>query len=172
MDITTVNLLDLFVICVIAISAWAGVKQGLVRGSFELAGWILAAWFAYQLAPLVVDHFPFQKNNPRIQSVLVFGGIFVVVLLAAIMTGRVLHRILIANNSGLMDRLSGGVFGFVRGVFIVSALLLLMEYFDLDSFKWWKRSELVAYLEPVVEWLDDLIPKKIDIEFSVEDGLL
>jgi membrane protein required for colicin V production len=53
----------------------------------------------------------------------------------------------------MVDRVLGMLFGFIRGVVLVSLLAMLGTLVRLDDVRWWKKSELMPYAVDVSRWI-------------------
>jgi membrane protein required for colicin V production len=71
------------------------------------------------------------------------------------------------HQSGLsvmLDRLLGMLFGFMRGVVLVSLLAMLGVVVRLDEMHWWKKSELLPYAVDVSHWIKQFGQTALDSE--------
>jgi membrane protein required for colicin V production len=61
----------------------------------------------------------------------------------------------LVSKTGLSgtDRILGLVFGGLRGVLIVSAMIFFVDAFTgVENTQWWKSSQLIPEFKLVVEW--------------------
>ncbi|MGB5488001.1 MAG: CvpA family protein, partial [Lysobacterales bacterium] len=59
------------------------------------------------------------------------------------------------------DRLLGGVFGGVRGVALVLAMILFAGMTPLPQDPWWQQSRTIQSLMPLAEWSAQFLPDYI-----------
>ena len=66
------------------------------------------------------------------------------------------------------DRLLGGVFGGIRGLFIVVALILIAGLTPVTQDPWWQQSRSIQSLTPLAEWLEQFLPDYIQEHMEFE----
>lgn len=116
---------DIIIIIVLAILTILGLKRGLVKSLFPLIGIVLGIFLAGTFQNALADNLGFIDSEGTARIV-AFAIILVVVFLAAIIAGSIVHGILHMVLLGWVDRLGGAVFGFALGWFICSAVIVLL----------------------------------------------
>lgn len=120
---------DWVILAVIAISVAQAAMEGFFCQAFGIAGlvvgYLLAAWRYKQVAAWLEPHL----KSPWVGDIAGFLLIFVGVLIVAGILGRFSRWV--AKEAGLsfVDRLLGGVVGFVRGSLTVAIVLVAMTAF-------------------------------------------
>jgi len=109
-----------------------GFIKGLLSQIFSIAGVVFGVFLSYKYGILVSYLFPFSKNVSRIVS---YIGVFLVVYLAFFFTGFILKKFIKAIKLGWADRISGGVFGFVKAGFLIFILVFILKEFRIDLTK-------------------------------------
>lgn len=120
---------DWFIVLVLVLSAIGGLTQGFFRSVFSLSGLIiglvLAAWNYRVIAmPLM--------GLIRVEAVAnAVGFIAIALLVMGIcgIIGTVLHKMFKKIGLGCLDRLAGGVFGFLQGMLLVTLCILVAVAF-------------------------------------------
>ena len=127
------NWLDIVIIIVIAIPAILGLKTGIIKASFSLAGLILGV--------ILAGHYyvPFSEQlsalSPAIARIVAFAIILVGVWVIAILLSGLVERAVAMMLLGWVNRLVGAVFGFVVGAILCSALLAIwVKFLGIQSF--------------------------------------
>jgi len=160
------NWLDYTIITIIAISALISLMRGFIREALSLASWIIAFWvgltFAKNLSPML---------QPYIHSDSVRYGIaFFILFVATLLLGAFVNFLIthLVEKTGLSgtDRLLGVVFGFARGVLLVSIVLLAARMTSFPQDTVWQQSRLIPTLSPVETWLAQYIPKDISQDIA------
>ncbi|MCX7116577.1 MAG: CvpA family protein [Legionellales bacterium] len=150
--------IDYIIIAVIALSVLTGLFRGFIKELIALCIWILAIWLAMTYST-TVDFWLQSYIQDKTVRVIVS---FVSILLATILVGGLFNALLsfILRRSGLSgtDRLLGMGFGFVRGVFIVALLMLVINMTTLADKKYTSQSVLYSRFEPLVNWLGGYMP--------------
>lgn len=159
---------DWVIIAVLGLSVLLAVAQGFFFEMFSLGGavlgYVLAAWQYSQAAPWFE---PYVKSA-AIANAAGFFLIFAVVMLLAGIAGRITRWAMKEVGLRWMDRVLGGAFGLVRGLIVVTVIVLTMATFTPDS-KALERSELSRYFlitGKVVSWLAPL-----EVRQKFQDGI-
>lgn len=121
------NLVDLGVLGVLAVSALLGVARGFVRELLGVGAWIAAAYAALLYGPALVPFAERTIGNPDLADpaayIAVFLGVLIVLSIAANLIGRAVRFSLL----GGLDRVLGAVFGLARGAALVVAAYILVS---------------------------------------------
>jgi len=142
--------LDIVIIIVIAIPTILGLKTGIIKASFSLAGLILGV--------ILAGHYyiPFSEQlsalSPGIARIVAFAiilvGVWVIAILLSGLVERAVAMMLLGWVNrlvgavfgsmmllGWVNRLVGAVFGFVVGAILCSALLAIwVKFLGIQSF--------------------------------------
>ena len=155
---------DWAILVVIGLSAGISLIRGFVREALSLAGWILAFFVAkgfYQdLSILFVDHI----DTPSLRLGVAWGTLFVATLTISGLVNYIIGQLVEKAGLSGMDRIMGMVFGALRGVLVVSLVVISLRSFTpVSQDSWWRGSQLIPHVEIVGNWfyenLKDSIPK-------------
>lgn len=132
---------DAIILGIIAISMLFGVFRGLVREAFSLAGWVaaylVARVFHAPLEEMLVD----VIATPSLRLIVAWGGLFITTLLLAFIAGFMVMSLMDAAGLRGIDRFFGAIFGLLRGLVLVLALLVMAAPF-VSQDDWWHEAEL------------------------------
>ena len=156
---------DYAVLVILGLSSLLSVIRGLVREVLALLAWVVAFvaanLFSGQLAALLPEEIP----GTELRTIAGFAGVFLaVLLLMSLLAVAVSHLV---KNAGLAveDRVFGAAFGFVRGLLVVLALVLLAGLTSLPKEKAWREAAFAAPLQAVAvqvsQWLPAELSKRI-----------
>ncbi len=166
------GIIDGVIIGILSLSVLTGLIRGFVKELVALCVWIAAIWLGIVYADSVGSYL---KNYISDAAACHAAG-FIIVLLLVVIAGSLFSALLgfILKNTGLSgtDRLLGMVFGFVRGVFIVSLIILAIKVTDLmPTEEQTKKSILYDKFTPMVDWLYSVSPDFVkDINKSNENN--
>ncbi|AHE67190.1 CvpA family protein [Legionella oakridgensis] len=149
---------DYFILIVIGLSVITGLCRGFIKELIALSVWVLAIWLAFNYSQRLDPWLqPYLQDNTARMAVA-----FIAVLLATLIVGGLFNALLsfILTKSGLSgtDRILGIGFGFVRGVFIVALIMLVVKLTSLPYQEYSQQSRLYAKFDPVVNWLSGFMP--------------
>ena len=135
---------DWCIVAAIAVSVAHAASAGFFQEVFGIAGlvfgYLLAAWQYHQLA----QHFAPYMNSPWFGEITAFLVIFVAVMVAAGIIGRIARWIMKESGLSFVDRLLGGALGLLRGCLLAAVVLMSMAAFNPNS-KWLEGSQVAPY---------------------------
>jgi len=160
---------DWVIVFVLATSVIGGLSQGLFRSVFSLcgliAGLVVAAWNYARIAALVLPLVRIEAIANAIGFLLIA---FLVMGIANII-GTVLAKMLRHMGLGCLDRLAGGVFGFLQGALLITiAILVVVAFFPKAH--WLADARLPRYFFGVCHLSAHISPA--DLAARVHEGLL
>jgi membrane protein required for colicin V production len=132
---------DGVILAIILVSMLFGIFRGFAREAFSLAGWfaayVVARLFHAPLETMLADHI----STPSVRLAVAWGGLFVTTLLLAAIAGYMVRSLMEAAGISSVDRILGAVFGLLRGLILVLALLVMAAPFaGRDA--WWHEAVL------------------------------
>lgn len=160
--------LDLIIIGVIGLSALTGLFRGAVKEIIALGIWIVAIWMGYNYSKSLTPWLQSYISDQSARTVVAF----LIILFGVLLAGGIINTILsfMLRRTGLsgMDKILGMVFGFARGVFIVSLILATVKMTSLPYEQYTANSALCAQLNPVINWISGYFPAFINRVKSVD----
>ncbi|MBV6418238.1 MAG: Colicin V production protein [Steroidobacteraceae bacterium] len=138
---------DYVLIGIVAVSAIVGLFRGLVREAIALATWILALWFAWHYGPDLEPKLGGLLASPDVRPWAARAIIFFVVLLAGTLLAWLMGYFTRISLVMSVDRMCGFLFGLLRGVVVIAALVILGQTLELDHDAWWKDAKLRGFAE-------------------------
>jgi membrane protein required for colicin V production len=152
---------DYIVLAIIAISVLVGALRGFVKEAFSLIVWAAAFLIAFQYSGALAIHLEDHIALPSARTSLAFAGLFLSVLLVGGLLTFLVGKLVEKTGLSGTDRLLGGVFGGVRGLALVLAIILIAGLTPIPQDPWWKQSRAIQSLMPLAEWSASYLPEYI-----------
>jgi membrane protein required for colicin V production len=156
-----VSWIDYIIVGVLGLSVLIGLWRGLVSEVLALATWIAAFWVAWTFGPAVSAHFEHRIEEPSIRLVAGYGLCFIAVLVLGALLRFAIHKLVESTGLSGTDRLLGMLFGFARGVLLVTLVVFLMGFTVFARDPWWKHSVLLPQFQEAAAWLGDRLPESV-----------
>jgi membrane protein required for colicin V production len=138
------TLVDWMIVAVMVLAVLAGFARGFFRSAFSLAGLVvglsLAAWNYWRLAAVLKP----LVRSIEVADAIAFVVIAVLVMVVAAIAGSLLAKLFEKVGLGCLDRLAGGLFGFVQGLFFVLVGILVTVAFFPQTV-WLTEAKLPRY---------------------------
>jgi membrane protein required for colicin V production len=120
---------DWAIVLVLAVSVVGGFSQGILRSICSLAGLVLglgiAAWNYDRAAAFLLP----MVHVEAVANAIGFILIALLVMLVANLIGSLLSKAVHRLGLGCLDRLAGGVFGFLQGALLITISILVIVAF-------------------------------------------
>lgn len=144
--------IDFAILGLIALSALISLLRGFIKEAMSLAVWIGAF--------LIAKHFYLDLaaylggiQDDMVRNATAIAILFVATLIVGAILNYVLAQLVIKTGLSGTDRLLGLVFGALRGVLLVSALLFFADSFTAaNEENWWQQSILIPHFEIYIQW--------------------
>lgn len=155
------NWLDTLICVILAFSVLISLVRGFVREAVSLLIWggaiLLALHYAEMLAPIFSKQIASANMRYTLSAIIIF---FLVLILGAVFNAFV-SALVSRTGMGAVDRLVGMIFGLLRGILVVSVLLVFFYAGVVKNKKILETSQLAGYFTPVVVRLQALMPQKL-----------
>lgn len=150
------TMIDIGIVAIVGLSCIMGVLRGLIREALSLCVWIFGGFFAAAFDERAAPWFTGVIDSPQLRLVAGFALVFVAgVFLGGIVTNMV-SKLTSALGLGSIDSALGMLFGLLRGVLIITVVIVLT--IRLDVFRtWYADSLLVPYFLGFAEYLAALV---------------
>jgi len=152
---------DYIVLAIIAISVLVGAIRGFIKEAFSLCVWAAAFLIAFQYSGALAIHLEDHIALPSARTSLVFAGLFLSVLLVGGLLTFLVGKLVEKTGLSGTDRLLGAVFGGVRGLALVLAIILIAGLTPIPQDPWWQQSRVIQRLMPLAEWSASYLPEYI-----------
>ena len=152
---------DYVVLVIIGISIVASMMRGAVRELLAIAGWLAAIYiakiYATELIPLLPADIPSESLKILAAYIITFLGVLLIASLLTIALSSLIKKI----GLNWLNRGVGAVFGFARGLLIVSVLVFLAGLTSLPKDVRWINAMFSSPLEALVKSMLPYVPKMV-----------
>ncbi|MBM3939535.1 MAG: CvpA family protein [SAR202 cluster bacterium] len=154
------NWVDIVIIVVIAISAFFGWRNGVIRWAVTLVGLLLGVIAASRLYTAAADLMTFIESE-SIQKAAGFAAVFLLVFVGAWLVGRAVKTVLNVLMLGWVDHAAGLAVGVLTGALAATALVTAFGLVPLSSMeKAVQASTLAGPLAERTGFITALMPKE------------
>ena len=157
---------DLIILGIIVISVIISLMRGFVKEALSLASWLLSLWVAMTFSSGMAELFGNSIKDPTLRLLAAFVSLFVLSLIVGTVINFFATQFIQRVGLTGVDRTIGGVFGFLRGILLVTIVVMLLGLTTLPKEKWWDESFFMFRFEAIATWLKDLLPSDITRYFK------
>ncbi|MFC4527490.1 CvpA family protein [Dyella halodurans] len=155
------NWADYIILAVVGLSVLIGLWRGLISEVLGLVVWALAFWVAWMFGPAVAGYFEHSIQLPSARMLVGYGICFLVVLIAGALLRFLVSKLVEGTGLSGTDRLLGMLFGFARGVLLVTLAVFLLGFTAVIRDPWWNDSVLLPQFKGVAAWLGEQVPDSV-----------
>ena len=157
---------DFIVLGIIFISIVISLMRGFVREALSLTGWLTSLWIAMSFTSGMAELFGNAIEDNTLRLLAAFVSLFILSLVVgSIINFFATNLIQRAGLTGI-DRTIGSVFGFLRGILVVTILVMLLGLTPMPQESWWDDSFFMFRFEVIATWLTELLPGDIATYFK------
>lgn len=149
---------DIAVLVIIVLSALLGWWRGFMYELFSLLGWIAAYIAASALSDQALPYIPEVITAEAIRSAVAFALVFVVTLIVAAVLAWLLSKLTKMAGLGGLDGKFGAMFGVLRGLLVVLALVWIGGLTSLPEKHWWQDAWTSKPLQQAAMYARDYLP--------------
>ena len=159
---------DLVILAVIIFSAIISFMRGFSREAMSLGTWVLAIVITLMYTSRFSVLLPIDTvQSPQARATISALGLFVGTLFMGGVINWVFERIMSRSSIGKADRAVGVGFGIIRGVLIVSLLVLAANLVpELKQEVWWRNSAALPQFQKIAESMHAKLPDGIAQHFD------
>jgi membrane protein required for colicin V production len=137
------------------IGAWRGLVYEVLSVFVWLAAFVLAQWFA----PEVAARLPLDGTAQSLRYAAGFVLVFVGTAFVAGLIARLIKKLVSAVGLRPVDRTLGAIFGLLRGAILLLAIAVVMNMTALKSQADWQSSQGAVMLTELLTKLKPLLPQ-------------
>lgn len=160
--LSSLNWLDYILLSIVAFSTLISLVRGFLREAMSLITWILAFWIALRFSQVLASYLVAYIPHATLRSVIAIILLLVAALLAGMLVTHCAEKLIKQGKLSFLDRVLGIVFGFARGVLVVSLLLFFGHVLALDQNQTWKKSSTIPLLNVPVTWLQNNLSHQVE----------
>jgi len=146
------NYLDIIILCILGLLIINGIRKGFILSFATLIALILGIWAAIHFSGFM-NNFLYKTFHPSGTwlTILSYVTTFLLVVIIVTIIARLLEKIVKTVGLGIINRLIGGLFGFVKGFLAISFLLFILVHFDTNEFIISHKTKETSHCYPYID---------------------
>jgi len=166
------NPLDILMVIIFAYCLIMGFFRGLFREAFAIIGVVAGFYAAFNFYMKLAKYISKWFSDPAYMNLLSFVGIFCCIFVIIGTFGIIVRYLLKIVPFGWLDRAFGGTLGLLRGILIVSVLLLAFTTFLKDNAPVIRNSGLAPHVTLISEQISKFVSKDMKRKYDVKVRIL
>ncbi len=162
------NPLDMIIIAIFGYSLIRGIFRGLIKEVASIVGALAGFYAAYTYYPVLVRPLARWISDVAYLNILSFFIIFCFVFILISMVGIVIKYLLNIAFLGWADRICGAGFGMIKGVLVVSIILIPLTAFLPKGAPIIKNSLLSPHVTRISEKMAKVVSKDMKLLYEAK----
>ncbi len=160
------NSFDILVSIIFGFCLIRGIFRGLVKELSSIIGVMAGYYAAYSYYPYVAKFLSKWVSVVDYSRLIGFLVVFTVVFLIISILGVIIKYLMSIAFLGWVDRISGGIFGFIKGLLIASVLFIVFTTFLSKNASLVKDSIVAPHLSHLSMQMAKIVSKDMKHEFT------
>jgi len=153
------NWFDYAMIGIVVMSVLVSFFRGFVREAVSLSIWTVGLILAFKLSPLLETHIHRITHWGMMSYLIAFAVIFLAVWIVGLLISLALRSVISGVGLGFVDRMVGVCFGAIRGVLVVSVMLMFVSMSPFKHASTIQASRIAPEFHKVIAMLDHYVPQ-------------
>ena len=162
------NLLDFVLAAIAGYCLIRGVFRGLIKELSSIVGVMGGFYAAYSYYPHLAKYMSRWMTDLGYQRIISFLVIFIVVFFAVSFAGMVIKYLMNIAFLGWTDRICGMLFGSIKGLLIITVILLVLTTFLPKNAAIIKQSWVAHQMIHISAYLAKITPEEMKRSFGVK----
>ncbi len=154
--------LDWIFAAVLLLSVLLGAWRGLVYEVLSLVSWLAAFVLAQWFAPDVAQRLPMSGASDMVRYAAGFVLVFIVTVMLGGLLATLVKKLLATVGLRPVDRVLGAAFGLTRGVLLLLLATVLVSLTPLNASAAWKESVGAGVALTVLKGIRPALPQDLD----------
>ena len=148
-------IIDIVIIGLSVLSSLLGLIRGFVKEFLSLTKWLLSAYMTYISFEQIKSFLSAYIRDTIIIEFLASGVVFGIIFLILSIIFNFISRIINTQSLGLIDKILGFSFGFLRIILIFSLIFIIYKniFFDITEPDWISDSFFIEYIDSISEYI-------------------
>lgn len=156
--LSTFDGFDYAILIVLFLSIILGTIRGFFKECLVLIFFVLTLWLAYLYTPALSHHFDEYINSEPFKYWLTFVLFSFSAWILSIIIITLVTKTIKFTPHKAVDKPLGAVAGFLRGILVVSLLVVVGTNTSWAEKDWWKASVTRPYFSPISDKIDSILP--------------
>lgn len=152
---------DWLIIGIVGLSAAISLIRGFVAEAMSIVIWTVALWAAFHYTSPFAEGFLGTIELPSARLAVAALILIVAILIVGSLLSWVIGRLVRSTGLSGTDRLLGAVFGALRGLLTVIALVAVAGWTPVCRDPWWQQSQLIPGVEELALYGRDFLPANL-----------
>ena len=148
--------IDYAIVGIIALSALFSILRGFVKEVLSLLGWVSAFFIAKIYYVSGAEWLTGSIESDMARHVVAWILLFLLTLIGFAILNKLIAQVISQSGLSAIDRILGMVFGALRGVLVITLVVVLMRQFTaVETESWWASSTVLPHIALLADWFSD-----------------
>ena len=155
------NWLDVIFLLILIFTSVHGLFKGLIKEVASILGLVLGIIAANRYYGFLAHRLGDMSIADPYAWIFAYLIIFTAVLAGVILLGKLLRTLLKIGMLGWVDKLAGGIFGFLKGALVICVIMLILTFVLHTDSPLLKKSGIAPFLTDFNQNLSAMIPDEV-----------
>lgn len=149
---------DLFTLGIILLSATISTLRGAITEIMSILAWIIGLLVAKTFCVPFADNFLTSIQPRGIAIAVAFLIIFLIMWVIQHFTRSLITTLIKSIGLGFLNRVFGCILGLIKGIVVVTLVVLVCEFTDLPQTPEWRHAKTAPFFEYLITYTLPYLP--------------